>query len=468
MGGIVNGVIRDYKVADSSGIEMGDYVQLVKGSGVRQSANSVVAKDYYNNLPVYTFAYQNKVLWFYFPNYSSDCDYYAFVEDVNPLGLVGTPVSTVLYLKTQEAETEWGYQSSGAYSRQMFEVSEGEYLILFYNRIANSSNVFGAKFLKYNGDTFTTSTVTVNNTTSFALNFVASKIDNSHVVLQSGSGVAIASFNKANLTMTIGTVVAQTQPSNTLVNPFVTNKFIYSDVKSYSYNLSTLTLTLAKTNTVAISSRGVLLQDGLAASFGISQKSYDEDNATVSCTKYVLSSDGSISSATVSYKVGASYYSNGSYSNAISFNVVSNLDGKLLFAVNRYMVNRSSGSSTYSYSADDFCVLAGVYNQSTGEFVFEDLVELGFTGSSNQTALLGSQFVQSNGNVYFVSGYTTANPSTTGTKYCYPYIAAFKLNGTQVVPIGTIDEVVKYATRISGVAKTSGSLGDTIKVYSPE
>ena len=461
MGGIVNGVVTECVVSEADGIKIGDYVQLVEGTGVRDTSMKTCNSD-----------------WMYGPFVLSDgtiasiyCDHSTDLPQVRQttVGISGFVVeSQITVLDISELGTPT--PSYTVYDNMyVLELEQNKFLL----QISDMSSG-GFAIIQYNGSSWTVTPLTTSNFTMPNSPYLAKakmcKISSTKVALAYRSMLYIAQLS--GTTLTFGSVTTITVDSadclfmeyinGYLLISWLGELFTYSISETSSTAVSSLELSENPTrfNTAKLTSNKLLMLNGSNQTYSY----YPNPDGYVYATILTVNSDGTMSyvknTTALHYDITYPYDSLIDEACPYVFE-----DGRILAVA--LLGVRSGSSSSYSYQFVSVWTSIGEYDADTNTVEFPILEKFNSSGGLNSSNSHGqTEFflspieVDESGLMYFVAG-----GSGNGLRSTSQFI--LKVEQTSIVALSELPIVKKYVSRINGVAKTGGANGSVIEVYSP-
>lgn len=461
MGGIVNGIVTECVVSEANGIKIGDYVQLVEGTGARDTSMQICNSD-----------------WMYGPFVLSDgtvasiyCDHSTDVPQVRQTtvdisGFVVESQITVLDISGLGTIKPSSISYDNMY---VLELEQNKFLL----QISNMSSG-GFAIIQYNGSSWAVTPLTTENFTMPKSPYLAKakmcKISSTKVALAYKSTLCIAQLSGTTLTFgAVTTITASSKSCSFMeyINGYLliswgSELFTYSISGASSTEVSSLKLSESPTrfNTAKLTSNKLLM---LAGSNNDSSY-YTNPKGYVYATIITVNSDGTMSyvrnTTALPYNITYSYTSLIDKACPYVFE-----DGRIL-AIALLRVRSGSSSSSYSYRFASVWTSIGEYDANTNTVEFPSLEQFDSNGFNIANSAGGTEFFLSpieldeSGLMYFVAG-----GSGDGSRITSQFI--LKVNQTTIVALSEFPIVKKYVSRINGVAKTAGANGSVIEVYAP-
>lgn len=464
VGGIVNGIITECTVAENSGINVGDYVQLVKGTPIRSETSKQVTNAWaygpfeLSDGSFVTFRYFNKVL-------------YSDVTVLNSLGIVSEYTSVVGSTTQQPTSTGYGTVNIGRISDDKFlllisNYNDKEFAII--ERVGDGWTLTELSYSWSFTDKVVGAILCMVSPSKFVLGFNAATEAKLAVGEISGSSVSVSDV------ITVSSVADALTNFSLSFLEFV-NGYVLAGW-STSYSGMAVTFSLTGTTLSQVSTGSVI------SAVGAGVTKLTENKVLVLYQDrdlYYSSQDGYMKSYIISVD------SNGFMSisvdkEAIYFDISGTKGFKFSGATScilsggRILViavrTLRSGSSSYSYNGDVYYSI-GEYDSSSETVSFNEFAVLDSKYLLSSYETTGSRVMYlkpietEDGLIWFSAGLCDYNSSTSYRYVKYDFITKIE----QDTAIGLTEKplVKKYSNRINGVAKTSGVYGSTIEVYAP-
>lgn len=460
LGGIVNGVVTECVVSEANGIKIGDYVQLVEGTGEKDTNLKEFNSD-----------------WMYGPFVLSDgtiasiyCDHSTDLPQVRQTtvdisGFVVESQITILDISELGTITP----SSTSYDNMyVLELEQNKFLL----QISNMSSG-GFAIIQYNGSSWEVIPLTTANFTMpnnpYLANAKMCKISSTKVAIAYRKMLYIAQLSGTTLTFgtattitTKGTICSFMEYINGyLLVSWWGELFTYSISETSSTSVSYLKLSENPTrfNIAKLTSNKLLMLKGSNKDSSY----YTNPNGYVYATILTVNSDGTMSYAknttALHYDITYSYTSLIDEACPYVFE-----DGRILAVA--LLGVRSGSSSSYSYRFASVWTSIGEYDADTNTVEFPILEQFDSSGFNSSNSYGNTEFflspieVDESGLMYFVAG-----GSGDGFRSTNQFI--LKVEQTSIVALSELPIVKKYVSRINGVAKTGGANGSVIEVYAP-
>ena len=449
LGGIVNGVVREYQVADGSEIAVGDYVELLDGSGVFDTESNTL----YTTLLPWAFGAfllsDRKVATFYF----YDKKFGVRVSTIGNSGFLNEGVKTEFDLSGINSPVP---NSTEYDDINVIELEQNRFLLFISNM-----GVGGFALITYenNGWIFTPMSTNAefvgSSSTSIRSTYSAMcAIDSSHIAISFSNKVYIGKID--NYTMTFGDVTTMAT-SSTSKNMYMLNGYLFliafTYLTTFTVNTERLSATIVSNATVESFTRPM---NGCVSKLTdnkiivMNTKSSTSTSSYLYATIITVNENGSITiarnkTAVSTFKASANIMNGYAYVFA---------DGRILLLC----VLQTGGSS---YAGHVYACM-GVYDSTADTVSFGELSMQGTTNDWKSTSSAsGAWYLSSveldNGIVYSVVAVGTHTRQI-----------VLKIEQNTIVALSEYTFVKEYMNRINGIAKTAGSAGNTIEVYSPE
>lgn len=450
MGGIVSGIVTECTVAEEAGISIGDYVQLVEGSGVLDSEDAII--------------YATQSTWTFGPFLLSDGSI-ATIYYYNGLKVRQSTVGTAGFMNEGTVNTLdlTPLGSPAPNSRSYDEVLVTELQQNKFIALVQDMGKGGFAIIEYNDGVWSLTAIEVSGFSTTDVTYGAMcKIDSSRIAVAFNTEIYIGKLSGATLTFGTPAVLSSTNTVNFIEYIGGYLLLVHSSFME-TFLVTGTTPTLAKT---------LATNNELSPNAGNTRRLNDNKllmihyGTTTSSSKYnddeylyasivTINNDGSISTAT--NKTAIHYGTN--FGTTADFLVD---DGMCyLFDDNRILViaiEQLHYGSTYNGRV---CACMGVYDEDSDTVSFDELTIQSYTSiASSSTSTPATIYLPpvqlENGLLYGVVGIGTA------MRQCL-----FKVEQDSIVSLSDSIFVKKYLNKISGVAKTSGANGSVIEVYAP-
>lgn len=476
-GGIVNGVVREYQVVEEGGISTGDYVEfgiqnsnmqlVVPYSSITDSRKptgyTVLACDD-NDGP------RNKLFEL---SDGSKISFYCAKD------AIGEPITVVSY---QISEGQLTFSTvtipvprmGSAYSNKpmIAEISTNKFLYIGY---ASGTSFAGYYILNY--DSFTkawsyeevTLTTSVTSKPSSCKQFL--KIGQNLFMWIESSKMWLAELDVSTKTLNFINLLKMSTSDFLVVGIYgdyilCTNNTLLCTLKLENKTLSFVT-SASLDSTMFYRTGWLFSKQNEDECLFITQSSYDTSGTSVTITlgaQVIKIVDGQMQFYNIVQKTFQVTLALRYNYNAVLSVTVDYKNG-VLFGEIVYSGSSSSSSTTYATS------YVGVFSvpmeiSPSGLITFGEIdtksTEKGYTASMSAALNVSSWYAPTeiSDGVYLFGG------SLYLLKEYRMYL--LKPNKLGLSNLFTLDLIKKYATKISGIAKTSGSYGETIEVYAPE
>lgn len=459
MGGIVNGIVTECVVSEANGIKTGDYVQLVEGTGEKDTSLKEFNSD-----------------WMYGPFVLSDgtiasiyCDRSTDLPQVRQTtvdisGFVVESQITTLDISGLGTLTP----SSTSYDNMyVLELEQNKFLL----QISVMSSG-GFAIIQYNGSSWAVTPLTTENFTMpnspYLANAKMCKISSTKVALAYRKMLYIAQLSGTTLTFGAATTVTANSTicsfmeyiNGYILVSWLGELFSYSISETSSTAVSSLELSEKPTrfNTAKLTSNKLLMLEGSNNGSSYYKNPYGYVYATI----ITINSNGTMSyvrnTTAIHYNITYSYTSLIDKACPYVFE-----DGRILAVA---LLRVRSGSSSYSYRFASVWTSIGEYDADTDTVEFPSLEQFNSSGFNSANSAGDTEFflspieVNESGLMYFVAG-----GSGDGFRSTHQFI--LKVAQTSIVALSELPIVKKYVSRLNGVAKTGGANGSVIEVYAP-
>lgn len=483
VGGIVNGVVREYQVAEEDGIAIGDYVEFVASntSHVRglltasqyDFGNDIKEEYGAGRFSTRLFELSNgKYCMFYSSSSSSNVTAIAqLFQEIN-----GTFVEERITL----SDVIGGYAYS--YTNFACEIAKDKFLLL----LAPYYSTYAAGYiLRYNGAQFDVTKLTlisdlgnIYSRTGSTEKGMYKWSDDLYVIpTESNESITIARLSESANTFTfVSNLLLDSSDSsiqilgkyNGYLVVLVDGERLYTISISTSGIATIVSTTAAPSSTYNIGSQYIKLNDDVLFYIaGLYELSYTEDDKdlTIAVTVIRILDNGTIDvNATVSKKYVDCLYQRRSggyntsefatmfYHNGIVFGIASGIGAS----------SSTSGSTVYDVLKDLFSLPVEISTDGTVTFGDISVQHLSYSDSSATSGrsynLCGRGTVKSDGTVCILvkEGLAIGKP-----------VYVMKPSKEGLSNLYAADLMKKYATKISGIAKTAGAKDELIEVYAP-
>lgn len=450
MGGIVNGIVTECTVAEEAGISIGDYVQLVEGSGVLDSQDAII--------------YATQSTWTFGPFLLSDGSI-ATIYYYNGLKVRQSKVGTAGFMN-EGAVIALDLTPLGSpvpNNRSYDEILVTELQQNKFIALVQDNGKGGFAFIEYNDGVWSLTALGVSGFSTTKVTYGAMcKIDSTRIAVAFNAGVYIGKLS--GNTLTFGTSAALSSTNTVSFLKYIGGYLLlvhsgFMETFSVTGTTPTLAKTLATSSALSpdAGNTGRLTDNKLLMiHYGTATSSSKYNNDEYLYASIVtINSDGSISTTTNNTAI---HYGT-DFGTTTAFLVG---DGMFyLFDDNRILViaiEQLHYSSTYNGRV---CACMGVYDEDSDTVSFDELIIQSDTPiASSSTSTSGTIYLPpvqlENGLLYGVVGIGTT------MRQCL-----FKVEQDSIVSLSDSIFVKKYLNKISGVAKTAGANGSVIEVYAP-
>ena len=490
MGGIVNGVVREYQVAEEGGIKAGDYVELAasNSSNVRGLMSSS-KYDFGNDIKEECGAgcYSSRLIelsdgkccMFYLPSYSSDVAVIAqLFQEVNGV-----------FVEEQIELTDVVGSSANSHASFACEIAKDKILLLLAPYHAGYASGY---ILEYNNSQFNATKLTLESSLGNIYSVDGSKEKGMYkwsndlyvIPTDSNKSITICRLNESANTFTfVSNLVLDTSDSQIQIqilgkyNGYLVvlvdnkdNKVLYTISISGDGVATVVSSGTVPSISYDLGSQYIKLNDAtLFYVYGLFDTSYSaatKRDFTVYITVIRILDSGLVS---VSTKYSKKYieclyqrdkggynslkYPSLFYHNGILFGLVSGVSSP----------SRDSSSKLSDGLKDLFSLPVEISVDGTVVFGDISVEHLKYRDSSSASSkmynICGRGAVREDGTVYILTQESLASGKP---------VYRIKPSKEGIVNLHEADLMKKYATKISGIAKTSGAKGEIIEVYSPE
>lgn len=454
VGGIVNGVVREYQVAETSGINSGDYVQIVDGIGaVTKNENSLSNP------------------WLFGPFELSDGTFATMqVEYVNSssalfrivrssLNVSGKLTENSTTISTTTSLNDLSLDYNGMY---VLEIEEDKFLLIV-GRMLSSAEV---KILTYSAGSWNVENVTINNSdssSSYLTNCKMCKITSNKFVIGFSNRLVCAELNGTTLSISAGVTLSISIPQ---AIRYVNDIVVVLEGRDAYYTIETFSLI---GTTLTLLSKEDMNSPGSTPAY---QSANADSNFVPIRSDKLLLIAGNTGSGSTRYIKAHIITISSTGAIAVSTNAQAVLNTTTLIVTDAAICKLSNNKFMLVVLIDlAVYVSFGTYDESTDSVSFNTLTRsltgISYSSRNTNNALYG-KFVLQNDLVFFVcalggKSFSSASYEIYVEWKCVGRIAQNLLLDPSVTP-----SVKKYSLRVDGIAKTSGSSGEMIEVYAPE
>lgn len=453
-GGVVSGVVREYQVAEMSGINSGDYVQIVDGIGaVTKNENNLFNPWLFGpfELSDGTFAtMQTEYV-------NSDSAPFKIVRSSLSASGKLTENSTTIPTTTSLSDLSLNY--SGMY---VLEIEEDKFLLIVGEKLSRAE----VKILTYSAGSWNVENVTINNSdssSSYITDCKMCKITSNKFVIGFSDCLMCAELNGTTLSISAGVALSIGIPQAIrYINDIVVvleGRSAYYTIETFSLIGTTLTL-LSKEDMNSPESTPVYQLANADSNF-----------VPIRSDKLLLIAGNTGSDSTRYIKARIiTIFSTGAI--AVSTNTQAVLNTTTLIVTDAAICKLSNNKFMLVVLINlAVYVSFGTYDESTDSVSFNTLTRslTGISHSSRNTnnALYG-KFVLQNDLVFFVCALGGRSSSSASYEIYVEWKCVGRITQNLLLDPSATPSVKKYSSRIDGVAKTSGSYGRNIEVYAPE
>lgn len=475
VGGIVNGIVREYQVAEENGIDVGDYVEFVASNSSHIRGFITRSTDKYENDVKEDYGTVDSTRFFQL----SDGRYCIFsVMDSTTVTAQLFQETNGMFVEEQIALPNVTGKFATSHGNFACEIAEDKFLLL----TLSTYNSYTGYILQYEALQFTVTELVISSTFN---NIYANAgvgmykwSDDLYVIpTQSNNSITVAQLNESTGTLTFVSNLVLTSAKNLhIIGKY--NGYLVVQAKDVNvYTMYTISLsstgdaTLVKTETDASPKDGtyVKLNDNtffcISSSFTLGS-SIGTRALTIAVTVVKVLSDGTLDKSTTFSKTYADcLYQRTTESTGAVMNVTKFYHNGTIFGLASGVAKTSSGTTYYDVLKDLFSLPIDIFED--GSVLFGDITtqSLSYSDPSVTTPTSSNRYsrgpMQSNGTVCIATrealAYNLGEPV---------YIVKPSKEGLQ--NLYTADLIRKYSVKISGIAKTTGAKDEIIQVYSPE
>lgn len=484
MGGIVNGVIREYQVAEEEGIKVGDYVEIVASNsshvrGLMSSSQYDFGNDIKEECGAGRFSSRLIEL-----SNGKCCMFYSSSSSSN-VTVVAQLFQEVDGVFVEERITLTDVVGGYAYSYTNFacEIAKDKILLL----LAPYYDSYAAGYiLEYNGSQFNVTKLTL----ASSLGNIYSRTGSTEKGMYKWSNDLYVIPTEGNKSITIGRLDESagtfTFVSNLVLNTSDSQIQILGKYNGYlvvwvdGTILYTISISADGVATVVSSGTVPSSEYNLGSQYiklnnntlfyvsGIYDISYtaSEEDFTVSVTVIRILDNGSVDvSTTYSKKYTGCLYqrSKGGYNSAEYASIFYHNGIIFGVAAGASASSSTSGATKYDVLKDLFSLPVEISVDGTVVFGDISVQHLSYSDSSSSSFrgynLSGRGAIHEDGTVYILTQEALALGKP---------VYKIKPSKEGIVNLHTADLMKKYVTKVSGIAKTAGAKGEIIEVYSPE
>lgn len=476
-GGIVNGVIREYQVAEEDGISRGDYVEF----GVQNSNMQLIT-------PYSSVSDSRKPTGYtVFACDEENGPRNKFFELSNGLKVsfycaksgVGEPITVVEYTMSEGQLTfstqtipvpRMGYARSN--NLMIAEISTDKFLYIDYD---SSLSDAGYYILNYDSSTASwsyeevTLTTSVTSKPSSCKQFL--KVEQNLFMWVEAAKMWIVELDVSTKTLNFVNLLTMSTSDFLVVGKYgeyllCTNNTALCILKLENKSLS-LAASASLSSTMKYHNGWLFSKQSETECLFVNKSSYDLSGTVAKITlsaQVIKIVDGQIQFSDISqttFQVTLAMR----YSYNYELIVAINYKNGVLFGEVTYSGSSSSSSTTYATGyVGVFSIPIDISSSGIVTFGTADTKSTGkaYTASASAALNISSWYtpIEISNGMYLFGG------SLYLLKEYRMYL--LKPNKLGLSNLFTLDLIKKYATKISGIAKTSGSYGETIEVYAPE
>ena len=466
VGGIVNGIVREYQVAEENGIDVGDYVEFVASNSSHIRGFITRSTDKYTND-----VKEDSTRLFQL----SDGRYCIFsVIDRTTVMAQLFQETNGMFVEEQITLPNVTGKFATTHGKFACEIAEDKFLLL----TLSTYNSYTGYILQYEALRFTVTELTISST--FDNIYAYSGVgmykwsDDLYVIpTESNNSITVARLNESTRTLTFVSNLVLTSAENLHIVGKYNDYLVVQAVDVNVYTMYTISLsstgdaTLVKTETDASPRDGtyIKLNDNtffcISSSFTLGSSKGTRD-LTIAVTVVKVLSDGTLDKSTKFSKTYADcLYQRTAGSTGAVMNIAKFYHNGTIFGL-ASGVAKASGTTHYDVLKDLFSLPIDIFED--GSVLFGDITtqSLSYSDPSSTTPSSSGRYsrgpMQSNGTVCITTREALA--------YNEPvYIIKPSKEGLQ--NLYTADLVRKYSVKISGIAKTAGAKDEMIQVYSP-
>lgn len=487
MGGIVNGVVREYQVAEEGGIKAGDYVEIAASNsshvrGLMSSSEYDFGNDIKEECGAGSYSSRlielsdGKCCMFYFPSSSSNVAVIAqLFQEVNGV-----------FVEEQIELTDVVGRYARTQASFACEIAKDKILLLLAPYRAEYASGY---ILEYNNSQFNATKLTLESSLGDIYSMDGSKEKGMYkwsndlyvIPTDSNKSITICRLDESNNTFTfVSNLVLDTSDSNIQIQilgkyngylvVLVDNKVLYTISISGDGVATVVSSGTVPSITYDLGSQYIKLNDDtlfyVYGLFDVSYAANQQIDFTVYITVIRILVNGSVSVSTkyskkyidcLYQRVQGGYksleYSSMFYHNGILFGLVSGVSSP----------SHDSNSKLSDGLKDLFSLPVEISVDGTVVFGDISVQHLGYRDSSSASSkmynICGRGAIREDGTVYILTQEALASGKP---------VYRIKPSKEGIVNLHEADLMKKYATKISGIAKTSGAKGEIIEVYSPE
>lgn len=454
VGGIVNGVVREYQVAETSGINSGDYVQIVDGIGaVTKNENSLLNPWLFGPFELSDGTFATMQVEYV----SSDSALFKIVRSsLNVSGKL-TESSTTIPTTTSLGDLSLDY--NGMY---VLEIEEDKFLLIVGRMLSRAE----VKILTYSAGSWNVENVTINNSdssSSYITYCKMYKITSNKFVIGFSNRLVCAELNGTTLSISAGVALSISIPQ---AIRYINGIVVVLEGRDAQYTIETFSLI---GTTLALLSKETMDSPG---STPVYQPANADSNFVQISNDKLLLIAGNTGSGSTRYIKAHIITISSTGAIAVSTNAQAVLNTTTLIVTDaaicklpndKFMLVVLINSAVY--------VSFGTYDESTDSVSFDTLMRsltgISYSSRNTNNALYG-KFVLQNDLVFFVCALGGKSSSSAAYEIYVEWKCVGRIAQNLLLDPSVTPSVKKYSLRIDGIAKTSGSSGEMIEVYAPE
>lgn len=472
VGGIVNGIVREYQVSEENGIDVGDYVEFVASNSSHIRGFITRSTDKYTNDVKEDYG---TARFFQL----SDGRYCIFsVMDKTTVMAQLLQETNGTFVEERITLPDVTGQFLTTHGKFACEIAKDKFLLL----TLSTYNSYTGYILQYEALQFTVTELTISST--FGNIYAYSGVgmykwsDDLYVIpTESNNSITVAQLNESTGTLTFVSNLVLTSAENLHIIGKYNDYLVVQAVDVNDYTMYTISLSstgdarLVKTETDASPKDGTYfkLNDNtffcISSSFTLGSSKGTRD-LTIAVTVVKVLSDGTLDKCTTFSKTYADclYQRTAGNTGALT-NVATFYHNGVIFGLASGVAKPSSGTIYNDVLKDLFSLPIDIFED--GSVLFGDITtqSLSYSDPSVTTPTSSNAYrcgpMQANGTVCIATrealAYNLGEPV---------YIVKPSKEGLQ--NLYTADLVRKYSVKISGIAKTAGAKDEIIQVYSPE
>lgn len=453
-GGVVSGVVREYQVAEMSGINSGDYVQIVDGIGaVTKNENNLLNPWLFGPFELSDGTFATMQVEYV----SSDSALFKIVRSSLSASGKLTESSTTIPTTTSLSGLSLDY--NGMY---VLEIEEDKFLLIVGEKLSRAE----VKILTYSAGSWNVENVTINNSdssSSYITNCKMCKITSNKFVIGFSNRLVCAELNGTTLSISTGVALSISIPQ---AIRYINGIVVVLEGRNAYYTIETFSLI---DTTLALLSKEDMNSPGSSPAY--EPANADSNFVQIRNDKLLLIA-GNTGSGSTRYIKAHIITISSTGAIAVSTNTQAVLNTTTLIVTDAAICKLSNDKFMLVVLINlAVYVSFGTYDESTDSVSFNTLTRslTGISYSSGQTnnALYG-KFVLQNDLVFFVCALGGKFSSSKSYERYVEWKCVGRITQNLLLDPSVTPSVKKYSLRIDGVAKTSGSYGRNIEVYAPE